>query len=55
MKKLSSIMVSLQTHYHYKIDFQKIGPTYTRQVVDPRHQTPQGQSVAKHELPCRIS
>ena len=25
------------------------------QVVNPRHETPQGQSVANPELPCRIS
>ena len=29
----------------------KRGPTYSRQLVDPRHQTPQGQSNAKPRLP----
>ena len=32
-----------------KSRFPKIGQTYRRQVVDPQHQTPQGQSVAKPE------
>ena len=31
--------------------FPKSGLTYRRQVVNPRHQTPQGQSVAKPETP----
>ena len=31
--------------------FPKGQPTYTRQVVNPRHQTPQGQSVAKPGTP----
>ena len=33
--------------------FPKGGPTCRRQVVNPRHQTPQGQSVAKHETPLQ--
>ena len=33
----------------FKSRFQKDGPTCRRQVVDPRHQTPQGPSVAKPE------
>ena len=33
----------------FKIRFPKGGPTCRRQVVNPRHQTPQGQSVAKPE------
>ena len=31
----------------FKIRFPKGGPTCRRQMVNPRHQTPQGQSVAK--------
>ena len=31
--------------------FPKSGPTYRGQVVNPRHQTPQGQSVAKPGTP----
>ena len=31
----------------FKSRFPKNGPTYRRQVVTPRHQTPEGQSVAK--------
>ena len=33
------------------VEFQKSGPTYRRQVVNSRHQTPQGQSVAKPVTP----
>ena len=36
-------MSNLQTYYHFKLDFQKVD-----QVVNPRHQTPQGQSVATY-------
>ena len=35
----------------FRIRFPKGGPTCRRQVVNPRHQTPQGQSVAKPETP----
>ena len=34
----------------FKIRFPKGGPTCRRQVVNPRHQTPQGQSFAKQYL-----
>ena len=37
----------------FKIQFPKGGPTCRRQVVNPRHQTPQGQSVAKPETPLQ--
>ena len=37
----------------FKIRFSKGGPTCRRQVVNPRHQTPQGQSVAKPETPLQ--
>ena len=33
----------------FKSRFPKAGPTCGRQAVNPRHQTPQGQSVAKSE------
>ena len=36
-----------------KIRFPKGGPTCRRQVVNLRHQTPQGQSVAKPETPLQ--
>ena len=35
----------------FRIRFPKGGPTCRRQVVNPRHQTPQEQSVAKPETP----
>ena len=37
----------------FKIRLPKGGPTCRRQVVNPRHQTPQGQSVAKTETPLQ--
>ena len=37
----------------FKIRFPKGGPTCKRQVYNPRHQTPQGQSVAKPETPLQ--
>ena len=40
-------MSSLQTYDHFKLDFQKVDQHSVGQVVNPRHQTPQGQSVAK--------
>ena len=35
--------------------FPKIKPTYRSQAVNPQHQTPQGQFVAKPRTHCRIS
>ena len=37
----------------FKIDFQKVDQHERRQVVNPRHQTSQGQSVAKPETPLQ--
>ena len=37
----------------FRIGFPKGGPTCRRQVVNPQHQTPQGQSVAKPETPLQ--
>ena len=37
----------------FKIRFPKSGPTCRRQVVNPRYQTPQGQSAAKPETPLQ--
>ena len=39
-------MSNLQTYYDFKLNFQKVD-----QVVNPRHQTLQGQSVAKPGTP----
>ena len=38
----------------FKNRFPKGGPTCKRQVVNPRHQTSLGQSVAKHETPLQV-
>ena len=40
-------MSNLQTYYHFELDFQKVD----QQVVNPWHQIPQGQSVAKPGTP----
>ena len=39
----------------FRIRFPKGGPTCRRQVVNPRHQTPQGQSVAKPETLYKLA
>ena len=41
------------TQLLFEIRFPKGGPTCRRQVVNPRHQTPQGQPVAKPETPLQ--
>ena len=46
-----SLMSNLQTYYHFKLDFQKVDQHTGVLVVNPRHQTPQGQSVAKPGTP----
>ena len=43
--------VKLTNLLSFWIRFPKSGPTYMGQVVNPRHQTPQGQSVAKPGTP----
>ena len=46
-------MSNLQTYYHFKLDFQKSGPTYKWLIHGTkRHKDNQLQSL---ELPCRIS
>ena len=51
-QKMFSLMSNLQTYYHFKLDFQKVVQhTGVNQVVNPRHQTQQGQSVAKPGTP----
>ena len=43
-------MSNLQTYCHLKLDFQK-WTNIQGQVVNPRHQTPQGKSVVRLEHP----
>ena len=54
-KKIRNIIhyVKPTAHPLFKIRFPKGGPTCRRQVVNPRHQTPQEQSVAKPEIPLQ--
>ena len=33
-KKMFSLLSNLETYYHFKLDFQKSGPTYRGQVVN---------------------
>ena len=50
-KKVVFHYVKLKTYYHFKLDFQKVDQYYRGHVVNPRHQNPQGQSVAKTGTP----
>ena len=43
--------VKLTNPLSFQTRFPKSGPTHWRQVGNPRHQTPQGQSVAKPGTP----
>ena len=43
--------VQLTNPLSFQTRFPKSGTTYRKQVVHPRHQTPQGQSVAKPGTP----
>ena len=55
MKKLFSIMSNLQTHYHFKLDFQKVDQhTDEKWFIHgtKHHKDNQLQSL---ELSCRIS
>ena len=45
--KVFCMSKNLQTTKCFKNIFPKSGPTHRRLVVNPRHQTPQGQSVTK--------
>ena len=55
MKRLFSIMSRLQTHYHFKLDFQKVdqhtGGKWLIHDGIKHHKENQLQSL---ELPCRI-
>ena len=55
MKKLFPIMSNLQTHYYFKLDFQKVNQlTGGKWLIhgNKYHKDNQLQSL---ELPCRIS
>ena len=45
--------VTLAAQLLFKNQFPKGGPTCRRQVINLRHQMPQGQSVAKPETPLQ--
>ena len=38
----------------YRVDLPQIGPTYKEQVVNPRHQSPQGQPLTRPETPLNV-
>ena len=44
------IMSNLETRYHFKINFPNVEQR-KRQLVNPRQQTPSGQSVVKFVTP----
>ena len=48
-QKIRFIIHYVKPELLFKIRFPKGGPTCRRQVVNPRHKTVQGQSVAKPE------
>ena len=48
-KNAFSVMPNVQTNCRLKLPTR--GITYTKQVANPRHQTPQGQSTVKLVTP----
>ena len=52
-KKVVFLYVTLTNLLSFETRFLKNGPTYKRQVINPRHQTPHGQSVANPGTPLQ--
>ena len=52
-QKIRFIIPYVKSTAQLLFDIPKEGPTCRRQVVNLRHQTPQGQSVAKPETPLQ--
>ena len=48
-------MSNLQAYYHFKLDFQKSGPTYRRQVVNHGTEHRKDNQLRSLELPSGIS
>ena len=51
MKKLFSIVPNLQTHYHFKLDFQKVDQHTGGKWLIHSTKHHKGQSVAKPQTP----
>ena len=51
--KVVFLYVKIMNILSFSTRFPKSEPTYRRQVVNPWHQTPQGESVAKPETPSQ--
>ena len=48
-------MSNLQTYYHFKLDFQKSGPTYRSKWLIHGTKRRKDNQLQSLELPCRIS
>ena len=55
MKKLFSIMSNLQTHYHFKLDFQKVDQHTGGKWLIHSTQHSKDNQLQSLELPCMIS
>ena len=55
MKKLFSIMSHLQTHYHFKLYFQKVDQHTGGKWLIHRTKHRKDNQLQGLELPCRIS
>ena len=55
MKKLFSIMSNLQTHYDFKLDFQKVGQYIGGKWLIHSTKQCRDDQLQSLELPCRIS
>ena len=55
MKKLFSIMPNLQTRYHFKLDFQKVGQHTGGKCLIHGTEHCKDNQLQSLELPCRMS
>ena len=55
MKHLFSIMSNLQTHYHFKLDFQKVDQFTEGKWLIPSTKHHKDNQLQNLELPCRMS
>ena len=55
MKKMFSIMSNLQTHYHFKLDFQKVDQQTEGKCLIHGTKHRKDNQLQSLEHPCRIS
>ena len=55
MKRLFSIMSNLQTHYHFKIDFQNMDQNTGGKLLIHGTKHRKDNQLQNLEFPCRIS